>query len=102
MGQKDNPVKGRISGTEYLALPDENKKAYITGLLDGIRASRMLTTKRANLYIYDSFLCQLTPEAIIDLIQQKLAAHPGITDLPFNEIFLYCISAEINKEKSGS
>ena len=96
MGQKDNPVEGRISGTEYIAFSDENKKAYITGLLDGIRASRLLTTDRANFDIYDKFLCQLTLDEVIFIIERRLIAHPEVLPLPLNEIFMYCISAELD------
>ena len=95
MGQKYNPVEGRISGNEYLSFSDEDKKLYITGLLDGVRASRLLTTERANLDTFDNFLCQLSIEDVIAIIDIRLNAHPEVRELPLNEIFMHCISGEI-------
>ena len=95
MGQKYNPVEGRISGAEYMAFSDENKEAYITGLLDGVRASRLLTTRRANFDTFDNFLCQLSIEDVISIIDIRLNKHPEVRDLALNEIFMYCISGEI-------
>lgn len=93
--KQDNPVEGRISGIEFMAYTSEAKKTYITGLLDGIRASRLLTTDRANFDIYDKFLCQLTLYEVIFIIERRLKAHPEVLSLPLNEIFMYCISAEL-------
>jgi hypothetical protein len=101
VGQRYNPVEGRISGNEYLSFSGENKKAYITGLLDGVRASRMLTTERANFDIFDNFLCQLTPDDVMAIIEIKLKAYPEVQRLPLNETFMFCISGEIDSLGEG-